>query len=554
MKGTPDDETPAIAEGEAAQTTSIGAAGTLATERSPQSGNRLDLAFFLILAAGVTIRFLALDQQSFEWDEVESVTMRWRGGDAGLLTVLRDPHGPIYLALLKGWMTVFGQADGAVRTLSAVLGSVGLVLFYRIALPLVGRATALVGLALLASSPFYLYYSQWARGYALVFDLGLLAVPAFVADVKRRTPGTFLTAFLTTLAACLANLTGFFLLVLHAVYALAVGRRSHYPIRRLLLFLVLAGAILWPWAMRATGSTADLSLGRPDEGSGVRIAKGDSPPGLLSIPFTFYNFSLGYSVGPSITELKIHRFPAARPHLWYLIPIGVLFVLAALQGARRVSRSTLPLLVTWVAVPVLLMAGLSALNLKAPNARYAILAFAPYLLLVAAGVTSIGNRALRTALLCVLLLFSAYADYQYFTNPRYWRPDVRSAGELITRQAKPDDVVVFYTLGYPKYYFGRDIDYVKPMPRDFASERAMERWLRSNTKDKSRVWLVQCFSWWIDREDKLLHLCQRVMIPAGEWQFTELPVYLFEKPGDWESRDSAGEAAREPTRDPPSAQ
>lgn len=548
MKRTANNDADVTAGNGTAETTNVVAEPSHPGAPNPQASGHWNVAVLLILAAGIILRFLALGQQSFEWDEIESVTMRWRGVDAGLLTVIMDPRGPLYLVLLKGWMSVFGQGDGAVRTLSALLGSVGLVLFYRAALITVGRTAAVVGLALLAVSPFHLWYSQWARNYVLFFDLGVLAVPAFLTDVQRRTRGTFLATLITTVGACLANLAGLFLFVIYGVYALAFGRRAHYPIVRLIVLVALAGAILWPWGIKALGVTGELHLGRPAESSGKLISKGDSPPGLLSVPFTFYNFSLGYSVGPSITELKIHRLPAVIPHLWYLIPAGILFGLTTLLGLRRADRSALPVIAIWLVIPVILMAALSMLNLKAPNARYAFLAFAPYLLLIAVGVISIGNRVLRTGLLAALLLFSLYSDYNYFTNPRYWRPDARAAGELLTRHVRPDDAVIFYAMDYPKYYVRTEINNLKLTRKYLAGEQAMELWLRSNTENKNRIWVVQCFGWWIDEDDRFLHLCQRTMIPAGEWQFKWLPVYLFVKPSDWESQDGRVEPPRESHR------
>ena len=493
---------------------------------------RRDFAVLCILAVGIAIRFLALGQQSLWSDEVHSVTTA--RGEAGtrLTDIIFNAHGPLYLVLLRGWMHVFGHTETQIRILSALLGSVGLLLFYRMTLRLAGRTAGIIALVILACSPFYLWYSQEARNYILLFDLGLLAVPAFLNEIERRTRRSFIVALLTIAATCLANLSGFFLLVLDGIYVLTVGRRLRYPARRFLLLALLSVVILSPWVIRGAAGTAPLHLGVPKAGSNVPAAKGESPPGVLSIPFTLYEFSLGLTLGPSVDELKLHRFTAVIPRLWYLIPAAALFALTALYGLRRAGASVRSLLLPWFALPILLMAGLSALNLKAPNSRYAFLSFAPYLTLLAIGVSSIRTRTLRILALAAIVLYSAGSDFQYFTDREYWRPDARAAGRLLTREAGPDDAVVVYALDYPlRYYVPDSMAFMLPGQSAFTDERAAGAWLRANTGGKRRVWIVQCQSWWIDRDDRFLRVCRDTLTLEREWRFTRLPVYRFVKTG-----------------------
>ena len=492
----------------------------------------LDPAALAILAVGIAIRFLALGQQSFWYDEIHSVTSAWGEPRGDLANTLLNPHGPLYLLLLRGWMGLFGQAEAQVRALSAILGSVGLVLFHRMTRRLAGRTAGLFALALLASSPYFLWYSQEARNYVLLFDLGLLAVPAFLTEVERRTRTSFALAILALVATCLANLSGFFLLVLDACYVLTVGRRLRYPPRRFLLFALVSVVLLSPWIYEGANTTGRLHLNVPGAESPALAPKGESPSGLLSIPFTFYDFSVGLSLGPSTDELKLHRLAAVIPHLWYLLPLAALFTFAAWYGFRRAAASVRALLLPWLALPILLMAALSLLNLKAPNSRYAFLSFAPYLVLLAIGASSIRGRMPRAAVLAAIVLCSACSDYRYFTDREYWRPDARAAGRLLSREAGRDDAVVVYALDYPlRYYVPDSLSLLLPGGRAFADERASGAWLRANTGGSRRVWIVQCQSWWVDRNDRFLRVCRDSMSLERQWAFTRLPVYLFEKHG-----------------------
>jgi hypothetical protein len=132
--------------------------------------------------------------------------------------------------------------------------------------------------------------------------------------------------------------------------------------------------------------------------------------------------------------------------------------------------------------------------------------------------------------LAAIVLGSAYADYRYFTDPECWRPDARAAGRLLTREAGPGDAVVVYALDYPlRYYVPDSMDFRVPGQSAFTDERATDAWLRANTGGKRRVWIVQCQSWWIDRDDRLLQVCRNTMTLERRWRFTRLPVYLFVK-------------------------
>ena len=489
---------------------------------------RRDFLVLCILAAGIATRFFALGQQSFWHDEVHSVlTARGQIGTS-LKDVIFDAHGPLYLVLLRGWMHVFGQSEAQIRALSALLGSIGLLLFYRMTSRLAGRKVGIIALTLLACSPYFLWYSQEARNYVLLFDLGLLAVPAFLNEIERPTRRNFLVALLTIVATCLASLAGFFLFVMDGIYVLTIGRRLRYPARRFLLLVLLSAVILSPWIIRGAATTAPLHLGVPERGSSVPAAKGESPPGVLSIPFTFYEFSLGLTLGPSVDELKLHRFAAALPYLWHLGLAAALFGFIAFHGFRKAGASVRSLLLPWIALPILLMAGLSVLNLKAPNSRYAFLSFAPYLTLLAIGVSSIRTRMLRTLVLAAVVLYSAGAIYRHFTDRDYWRPDARSAGRLLTREARRGDAVVVYALDFPvRFYVPDSLNLLLPGKSAFTDQRAAGDWLRANTRGKRRVWIAQCQSWWVDRDDRFLQGCRNTMTLEREWRFTRLPVYLF---------------------------
>jgi uncharacterized membrane protein len=486
---------------------------------------------------GAALRFTALGRQSFWYDEVNSVKSAWGEPAGSLWSTVLNVHGPLYLVLLKAWMALVGNGEAAVRFLSALVGTAGIVVFHRVAAGFLERNAARAATLLLALSPFHLWYSQEARNYALLFVLATAGVPLFLAEVEQRTRGSFWAAALVTVGACLSNLSGTFLLAFQAVYAVTAGRRRGYPVARLVVYGVIVVVLLSPWLLRGAGMTGPFEPVAAGEGGGAVPVKGESPPGLMSIPFTLYAFSFGFSAGPSVDELKLHRWHALLPHLPYLLVGMAAFVGVAAAGvwSLRRDRERQAVILAWLALPLLLVALFSSLNLKAPNPRYAAFAFAPWVLLLGSGVTGLagaarrGARTLAVIAAVALAAVSVRSDVEYFTNPRYWRPDARSAGELLRRDGRLGDGAVVYSLTYPvNYYVAGAVPLLKPLTRDFANRESMEAFLDTFLQSHDRVWVVQCQGWWLDRDDRFVDVCRERLRLVERWEFPGVPVYLFE--------------------------
>lgn len=131
---------------------------------------RVDVAVVaLLVAAGVVLRFVTTSPL---WlDEALSVNIAslplGEIGDA----LRQDGHPPLYYWLLHGWMSVFGEGDVAVRSLSGIFGLVSLPLAYEAGRRRAGHAAGLLVLALTAVTPWCVRYATEARMYGLVLTL-----------------------------------------------------------------------------------------------------------------------------------------------------------------------------------------------------------------------------------------------------------------------------------------------------------------------------------------------------------------------------------------------
>jgi hypothetical protein len=498
---------------------------------------RYDLPVLLILALGMALRFIGLNQQSFWVDEIRSVRMALGGPEHSWAYAALDIHGPLHLVLLKIWMMLVGSGEGATRALSAIFGAVALPLFYSMAVPLVGRSAALVSLALLAVSPFHLWYSQETRNYALFFDVALLAVPAYLREIEQRSRRSFLTALGLSLVACLTNLTGVLLLAIYGLLAVVVGRKTRYPLWRPLLLAAPLAVLLSPWLLGMLGMMGSVHFRHARETPGnVVIVSGEGPFGLLNLPFSFQVFTLGFTMGPSVTELREQRWTALLPSLPYLVPILGVFAATALWGLKALWHrwETRLALIVWALTPVLLVSLLSQLNLKGGNPRYGIAACSSYLLLLGCGVMAIRRPVLRAAVLSGLLLVSMYSDFRYFTEHQYWRPDGRSVGRTLRAESRPSDVLISCGTPEPMEYYAPAGLTVRrpPSKRSYASRETMVEWLRKTCEGKERLWYLR-ISDWDDPGSGILIACKEIMAQEGEWRFEKAPLYLFAVPPEW---------------------
>lgn len=149
------------------------------------------------LAAG--LRFHALTAQGLWSDELFSVAALTQAGaghpwydyvpksfpeirlsDSFLTWKAAENSPPLYEALLWLWSRLFGWSDFAVRSLSAVLGSLAPPLLFVGLRRALGVWPAAAAALVFALSPAAVAYAQEARSYALLMLLSTLAVVRFV--------------------------------------------------------------------------------------------------------------------------------------------------------------------------------------------------------------------------------------------------------------------------------------------------------------------------------------------------------------------------------------
>jgi uncharacterized membrane protein len=162
-----------------------------------------------------------------------------------------DGAPPLYYYLLHLWMGVVGQSDADVRALSGLFGVLALPAMWWVVRRGFGRSESIAALAVLASSPFAVYFATEARMYSLVVLLVVLGIGATQALLSRATvPRAALLAVLTALLLYTHYWALYLYVVVGAWFALIAWRGTGVRRRgaRYGLCALVLGLVLWlPW-------------------------------------------------------------------------------------------------------------------------------------------------------------------------------------------------------------------------------------------------------------------------------------------------------------------
>jgi 4-amino-4-deoxy-L-arabinose transferase-like glycosyltransferase len=139
-----------------------------------------------ILFLGAALRFYNLGEQSFWIDEgaayqfaQDSHYELWTGEGK----IKTTP--PLFLSFQHLWLQLFGESEGAFRSLSACFGTLGVLMAFFLGRCLGGPRAGLFSAALIATSSFHIEYSQEARTYIALTVMAMTSMWATTYLLKH---------------------------------------------------------------------------------------------------------------------------------------------------------------------------------------------------------------------------------------------------------------------------------------------------------------------------------------------------------------------------------
>ncbi len=361
-----------------------------------------------------------LTYQSLWRDEVDSVRFANRSlADLLLMAVTPGQNGGLYFAVLRGWMGLVGQSEFALRFFSVIPGVLSVPVAYRLARRLYPSAprVALTASALLATSPYLVWYGQEGKMYAAVVLAAVLSMERFLAAVRHGGVARWLAYAVVTGAACYVHLAAILLIPAQVgAFLLCKGwrRPGHWkPWFAALLLLLLLCLPLLRWELPMMLESAET--------------------GYAFVPLSRMVASLVGSFGQGVVQ---------KASWWALVPHALLLgtgLFFATSGTRSEAPS---LLVSWLVIPVVCLY-LVTLSRPVYTARYLILVLPAFVFLIASGVGALGrhSRWLAAGALLGLVAVSGYGLWAQASTPL--KADFRSATRFLERRLDRNDLIIF---------------------------------------------------------------------------------------------------------------
>jgi mannosyltransferase len=386
-------------------------------------------AFWLVVgltALAAVLRFATLGVQAYHHDEIVTASRVLRDGFWHAMDAVgfSESAPPLYYALAWVWTQLTGTGEVGLRSLSALAGVATVPVAYLLGGELRGRRTGIAAAALVAVNPMLLWYSQEARGYALLSLLTAVAALYFVRALDRGRRAD-LTGW--GVASALALATHYFAVFPLALEAAWLVRRRGREAARGLWIVAVAGLLLAPLAVH------QMSLGHAEWIDGHGLGHRLWAAGV----------SLALGETGEVIAQSDRVLPAVVPLAAMLAALGLV---AARGGSRerRAAGRMLALAAATLAAPL-------ALALSVPGwdyvlARNLLPALVPLLVAVAVGATL--RRAHRAGLLLAATLVASSFGFAVWasSSPSLQRPDWEAVAAKLGEPRAPRAIVT-WTLG-----------------------------------------------------------------------------------------------------------
>jgi 4-amino-4-deoxy-L-arabinose transferase-like glycosyltransferase len=521
-------------------------------------------AISLLVLVGFVVRAVSLDAQSLWRDEVDALrfaTAPW----SEMVDNFTRPgwNGPLYYALLRGWIALAGTSEYAMRFFSLLFGVLCIPLIYQLGRRLFRPPGGIISGLLVATSPYLVWYSQEVKMYTLVLALALLAIYSLRRALKGGGWRWWLAQIAATSLAFYSHILAALLVPVQVLLFFAWWPQGRKRWRGALISL---GCLTLPYLPLAAWQ-APLALKARDTGfhpyplrKMVAILLNGWSTGITGWGKPWVGALMGLLAAGGLISSMAFLVPSADPEE---------------EPARTAALGNYLAMLIWMVVP-LLCVWLISLRQPLFTDRYLIWSIPPFYLLVALALTFFATTEQRAhwivvLLLGVILVFNGVNLQRQAAKPI--KSDFRGAAAYVASYeegptadqpppsgresrysvylpitsvgaASPDfeDLIIFqiphgrYTFDY---YFpietypraeGLYTNHQAPNGEYLMSEKQAARQMREMTEPYDTVWLVATEVPMWDKRELVKHWLDEHARRVTREQFHRVDVYRYELP------------------------
>ena len=211
---------------------------------------RSHLPVLVLLLVAAALRLPGIASRALWIDEAFCVRLAQLDWTQLAQRAAADNHPPLYFAVLKLWMTAFGNSALALRSLDLVLGVATVGLVYALARRILGSCGwALAAAGWLALQPAHVLWAAQVRMYALAGFLAALSALLLLRALREPSWARWAAWAAAAIALVYTHYFGAFVVLAQGLHAVVTLARS--PERRGLARALAAGAAIGvafvPW-------------------------------------------------------------------------------------------------------------------------------------------------------------------------------------------------------------------------------------------------------------------------------------------------------------------
>lgn len=498
--------------------------------RRVQIDHRVMLLLIALMA--FALRVYHLGAQAIWWDESLSLYRATRD----LATILAntiviqnvvttDLQPPLYFILLHFLVPAFGTSEFALRFLSLAANVLTIPLLYDLGRQWLSRGAGLLAALFGTLAPFYVWFAQEARPYALVLLWSLLALCALTrAFALGRADASTREGFLKQLDSIMPRVDGSgetltdagkttrpsafrarrWLLV-YILAAIAALYTHYYAIFLFPFHSLFVAARVWPSAWKfiflPVLPLASAILLIPKAAAGA-AGNANSGPTFVPLDIIFRDLVNSFSIG-----LTLDPGQAA----WVDALLGAVFLIGIAASVSIPSGRAGIFLLAYLFIPTLELYVASYVRPLYQNSRYLIAWSPAFYLGIAAGVLTLARRSrlLAVPALGVFLIGATVSLSNLYFDPRFGKDDHRAWAEFLRERVRPGDFLILdspHTAELYHYYAGDLLPWTTlPILRDdgVASPQEDLAAVREVYRRYARVWFLSMHAPFDDPEGRI---------------------------------------------------